>query len=708
MKFCVYAIALPMLLFASQSAYAQSVNDQAEESSGQEIILSEPSDEDYIVVSAGLLGRPPADRTSNVDVISRPNQGAGQSVEGMLRSIAGLQQFRRSDSRSANASSQGVTMRGLGGNASSRSIVLLDGIPQADPFGGWIAWTALDAVELRGIRVLHGGGGGADGAGALAGSLSLSSDSWPDQDASISAGSYGSIDADAHIGARLGAGIIALNGNYGRSDGFIPILAGQRGAVDHMAMSQHQGIGLRSVFDAGDSTKIENTIRWFSDKRDRGLPFSVNKNSGADASIRILNNAYDSLQYSILAYAQLRNFASQAGSVNADRSMVTPTLDQYDVPSTGLGARFELRPHLGDAFELRLGGDWRRTQGATHENSNYINGLATRNRIAGGKSDTIGAFAEASWDITSYLQFSASGRLDKWWLSEGRRVESNIGGAVRSDDHFADRSDTESTGRVGFAYTGFSGFKLHGGAYIGWRLPTLNELYRPFRIGLDATAANELLNPERLRGGELGADYGSGDTVIKLTAYWNRINGAIANVSEGNGPGTFAGVGVVSAGGVYRRRENLDAINAKGIELSAKQGLGDFSLSASYAYVDARVIASGIASSLNGLRPAQVPKHSGSISAAWTGAIGSHKSNAQITARYLGAQYEDDANSRTLASAITLDMIASIGLTDTITFDLRGENIFDARVETAISNTGIIEISGPRTIWAGLRFVIPE
>ena len=32
---------------------------------------------------------------------------------------------------------------------------------------------------------------------------------------------------------------------------------------------------------------------------------------------------------------------------------------------------------------------------------------------------------------------------------------------------------------------------------------------------------------------------------------------------------------------------------------------------------------------------------------------------------------------------------------------LRGENLFDARVEAAISGSGVIERANPRTLWLG-------
>jgi hypothetical protein len=49
---------------------------------------------------------------------------ASGRIDDVLRGVAGFQQFRRSDSRSSNPSAQGVTLRAIGGNATSRALVL--------------------------------------------------------------------------------------------------------------------------------------------------------------------------------------------------------------------------------------------------------------------------------------------------------------------------------------------------------------------------------------------------------------------------------------------------------------------------------------------------------------------------------------------------------------------------------------------------------
>lgn len=624
---------------------------------------------------------------------------ASNRLETALSQAAGLQQFRRSDARSANPTSQGVTLRGLGGNASSRALLVLDDVPQADPFGGWISWPGYDALQLGNVSVKRGAGQVASGAGALAGVIEL--DSLQNLNRLVGSFVYGSrnsFDAKASVIRKLGDGSISVSGSYARGDGFTPIIASQRGTVDRPAPYEQGGIAIRAVVPLSDNTELQAGLRAFTDDRDRGFDFSDNQNSGVDASLRLVNRNPGGWQWSALGYVQIRDFANRFGAIGAGRNSVSLTLDQFSVPSTGLGARFETRPPLGDTAELRIGGDWRRTIGETNENFFFTGLTPGRSRRAGGESDTFGLFAEASFEPVEALTLTAGARADHWSIAGGFRKEVNIGGTVRSDDVFADRSGWEGTGRAAFAFQASDAFKLRGAAYLGWRLPTLNELYRPFRVGADATAANELLAPERLKGAEIGVDIESGDFQFGATAFANKLDNAIANVGLGVGPANFPGVGFVAAGGVYRQRQNLDAIDSKGVELDASYAVRHFTLRAGYAYVDAKVEASGTAAALGGLRPAQVPRHFANVGASYDGqAFG-----ANLNARYVGGQFEDDANSRRLASAFTLDAGVGYRLGDKFRLELRGENLFDARVEAAIGSDGVIERAAPRTIWAGL------
>ena len=658
------------------------------------------------IVVVGSLDNARAECTeTKIELPQSDAYGATGRVEQSLGLVAGLQQFRRSDSRSANPTSQGVTLRGLGGNAASRALIFIDDVPQADPFGGWVAWPGLDAVNLRGVRIRKGAGQVAAGPGALAGVIELESVQRlqrRDDSITIGYGSRNSVEARGRYLQWLGGGTLSLSGSYARGDGFVPIIEGQRGVVDRAAPYEQGGAALRLLVPVGTQTELQANLRGFTDSRDRGIDFSDNSNSGIDASVRLVGRG--EWKYSATAYAQLREFSSQFGAVSADRSTVTPTLDQFATPSTGLGLRFEMRPPLGDDFELRTGGEWRRTQGETREFFTFVAGSPTRFRTAGGMTDTIGFFAEGGWNATDNLILSAGGRMDWWRIGDGFRREINIGGSVRSDDRFIDRSGSEAIGRLGAALTLSDDWRIKASAYTGWRLPTLNELYRPFRVGADATAANEMLSPERIKGAEASLSFGQDrEERADITIFYNRLDDAIANVTLGQGPGNFPGVGFVAAGGTYRQRANLEAIVSKGVELDARLPLSnDASVRFAYSYVDAEVRGAGASAALDGLRPAQVPKHSANVSLEYLPEQSGWQAIA--TLRYTAGQFEDDANSRRLKSALTADAVLYHQFESGFALELRGENLFNARVEAAISSAGIIERASPRTIWLGVRW----
>ena len=639
---------------------------------------------EIVVNGAGALPLTSADAVQSTTLIEGLTPGVGARIENRLRDEAGIVQFRRSDGRTANPTSQGVTLRGLGGNASSRALVTLDGIPQADPFGGWVAWTAYDAINLRGVTITRGGGSGADGPGALAGTIGLHSDLTYGGTASLAYGSRDSWDASASVGGELGDGEVAVDGRYSRGDGFNPIAKGQRGRVDRAAPYEQGGLGVRMRFDAGESSRIEASVRGFSDRRDRGTDFTTSQVDGIDASLRFVHDPYRANQLFALAYVQLRDFESGFASVAANRNSVAPALFQR-VPATGLGARVEFRPLIGRANPLRIGADWRRTTGRTEEDFFFAGTVPGRHRTAGGDSDTVGAFAEWTSGYRDYgLVWTLSGRVDRWWLGEGTRLERNIAGPVITDLRFAARQGWEGSGRAGVQWTK-NALSLRGAVYRGWRLPTLNELYRPFRVGAEVTTANEMLKPERLWGAEVGVDWKRDDTKLSATLFVNHLTNAIANVTLAPN---------------LNQRQNLDAIDTKGIEISAEQKIDFLTLRATYALTDATVDASRGAAALDGRRPAQIAKHGGSVS------LRSNTTDAVqgfATLRYVGKQNEDDLGLLVLDDALTLDAGLTWRLADAISLEARGENLFDELVPAAISSAGIVERATPRTLWIGAR-----
>jgi outer membrane receptor protein involved in Fe transport len=186
---------------------------------------------------------------------------------------------------------------------------------------------------------------------------------------------------------------------------------------------------------------------------------------------------------------------------------------------------------------------------------------------------------------------------------------------------------------------------------------------------------------------------------LSVTGFVNRLTDAIANVTLGQGPGTFAGVGFVPAGGTYRQRQNIDAVKVRGIEASASWNRGPWSLRAAASVTRARVEASGAAAQLDGLRPAQTPKLAATLAAGWEqGGKG-----GQLVLRRVGAQSEDDLNTRTLRGATTIDAFVSWPVTRRLLLVARGENLANQLVMAGIGGDGSVERATPRTLWVGLR-----
>jgi vitamin B12 transporter len=651
------------------------------------------------VVTGEALPEPKAERVYDVQRISRRQveQSPSHELDQLLKDVPGLELFRRSDARSGHPTSQGVTLRALGGNASSRALLVLDGVPQTDPFGGWVNWPAYDPQELAGISVVRGGGSVANGPGALAGTIEMTSQTDTGLSGGVDAGSRDSFEARGRLGVDAGDGVLSISGRGERSGGFVPVTGSTRGPADEPAPYREWSSRARWVAPIAADTELQAGVDGFHDWRTRGTEFSANRTDGADASVRLVGRG--AWQWDALGYWQWRNLASSFASVNADRTQATRVLLQDSVPSNGLGGSLEVRPPMPGGIELRLGADARRTSGATHELFAFVAGNPTRRRVAGGETMTDGAFAELTAPLGP-MTLSGGVRIDHWSITGGHLLERVIAtGDILRDEQDAPRSGWLPTARGGVLAPLGGGFNLRSAAYLGWRMPTLNELFRPFRAGADATAANPDLDPERLVGAEAGAEYSRGALHLSLTAFVNRLKDAIANVTLGHGPGVFPEVGFVGAGGIFSQRQNVDAVNVRGLEVSANWNSGPWSISTGASLTHARMAGSGAASLLDGLRPAQTPKFGGTLAVGWE----QDGKGAQLVLRRVGAQFDDDLNTDVLKAATALDAYVAWPLTARLQLIARGENITNALVMAGINGDNSIERATPRTLWIGLR-----
>jgi len=646
-------------------------------------VPKDPAPNDIVVIGSDLPAPPGTPAYGSV-VIGRDRltSDASGRVENVLRDVAGFQQFRRSDSRSANPSAQGVTLRAFGGNASSRALVLLDGVPVADPFFGHIPFSAIVGDRLSAVRVTRGGGAGAFGAGAVAGTIELVSATRRDLAPVDGSAFYGNNEAQeltASLSPDLGGGFATLAGRFERGDGFFTAPAAQRLPASARARYRDWSLGLRAVVPLGAQTDVQARALVFGDNRTLRFRGADSSAQGQDASIRLVHRGRWAVD--ALAYLQVRDFTNRVISATNFRL----TLDQRATPATGTGGKIELRPPVGGSHVLRIGADLRHADGELFEDVySGVTGLVSARRNAGGITRTMGLFVEDDWTL-GRLVLTGGVRGDLWSISDGRFTEQSAAGARTVDRRFADRDGSAVTGRAGALYQAGAGIALRAAGYTGFRLPTLNELYRPFVVFPVTTQANAALGLERLRGIEGGVDLSPAPHIsLGMTGFYNRLAGAIANVTIGPN---------------LRQRRNVDAIVARGVEVTGEARRGAWSLNASYAFSDSRVAASGISAALDQLRPAQSPRHAASATLGWATPGGVR---VATTLRYTAAQFEDDVQTEVLPGVTTLDAIAQLPIGKRLAIVARAENLFDADVVTR-NVAGSIDLGAPRLVWIGLR-----
>ncbi|MCJ2177168.1 TonB-dependent receptor [Novosphingobium album (ex Hu et al. 2023)] len=635
-----------------------------------------------IVVTGYGLDEGPAAPAYDVTVINREAlvSSASGRIEDVLSSVAGFAQFRRSDSRSANPSAQGVTLRALGGNASSRALVLLDGVPVANPFFGHIPLSALDPDRLASVRVVRGGGMGAFGMGAVSGTIDLAS-AGPEEIGLLKGNALiddrGETQISATTAPRLGQGFVVASVQWDKGEGFWTTPKDQRVPASARAAYETLSGSLRAVAPLTDTVEIQASGMAYDDSRTLRFKGANSTSSGQQGSLRLVGRG--DWQFDVLGYVQAQDFSN----IIISSSSYKKTLDQAKTPTLAIGGKAEIRPPVGAGHVLRLGADLRLSQGHLVELPySTATGLPTAFRRAGGDQSDLGFYAEDDWNLGPVV-LTAGVRGDHWTIRNGFYRALTAAGSVSDDAAYANQSGWNVNGRGGLVWNASPAISMRAAAYTGMRLPTLNELYRPFVVFPVRTEANAALKPERLRGYEAGIEVHPSDTIsLSLTAFDNRLKDAIANVTIGTN---------------LRQRQNVDAIHARGLEATADLTFSTVSLNGSLSWTDSKVEASGDQAALDGMRPAQVPKLAASATLAWAPREGWRLA---ATVRHTGAQYEDDLQTNTLRAATTLDAYARVPLAGPFALVLRGENLTDETIVTR-NQSGSIDLGTPRTFWAG-------
>ncbi|OHB37509.1 MAG: TonB-dependent receptor [Phenylobacterium sp. RIFCSPHIGHO2_01_FULL_70_10] len=649
-----------------------------------------------VQVTAPRLPPSPAMGAFSVIRLTPETLEGSPRLDEALRRVPGVELFRRTASDVANPTIQGLSLRNFAPSGAGRALVTLDGAPQNDPFGGWVIWSALPPESLAEVEIIKGAGAGPYGAGALTGVVNLTERAARDGvlGLDVSAASRGELRGVAVLGAPHLLTVVSAS----TRDGYVPVRGPGRGAVDEPAGLDAASVAARLQGEVAGVTAAFR-LSAYQEDREGGVQGVGSETSGGSATLTLAEAAGpDAGGWRLQAWLRSSDMKNRFAAIEDDRSGGRPAAEQYATPAVGYGLNAAYRWRRG-AWTWEAGGDLRIAEGETQERFRNLGAGFTRGRIAGGRTEVGGLYAEGVYDGGDRL-FTGAVRVDAWAARDAVRQERDLaGGAVLLDSRAPDSDGVTPTARLGGRVRLTDAVWLRGAAYSGFRTPTLNELHRPFRVGADITEANPELEPERLYGAEFGLS-GEGAVSWDATVFYSRLEDPITNVTLAQGPGTFPIAGFVPAGGSLRQRRNAGAIDAVGVELSAARSFGPISARAALAAVRAEVDGGSAAPQLTGLRPAQTPEVSATAQLGWRA---SERLNLSAGLRYEGERFEDDLNSRTLSPAATLDLQAAWRTTSGGEFYVAADNLFDAEVEVDEDGDGLETFAAPRTFRVGYR-----
>lgn len=611
-------------------------------------------------------------------------------LDNQLRQSPGFTLFRRSDSLSANPTSQGVSFRGIGASGASRTLVLNDGVPLNDPFGGWIYWDRLPRAAVEHIELLQGGASELYGSTALSGVIEMfpqkPSNEWMVLESS--GGTRTTPEGSAFLGKDLGPWTLSGSGGGYSTDGFVATPNDVRGTVDTPVASRDAN-AVANVGRTYAGGSLNFSGMYFHESRDNGTPLQTNDTDIAEGDARWTQ----ALKGGVLSgtfFGSGQSYNQSFSSVAANRDSESLTRLQH-VPAQRIGGGLQWSNSMTHRQQWTFGGDAQDVRGFSLEEG-FSAGNATVETSAGGIQRSFGFFAQDTIRAGARLIFGVGARVDHWSNVDAASISRSLSTGVVTTTPFADKDYNFVSPHASMLVRLNDSVALTFAGSRAFRAPTLNELYRSFRLGNVLTNANDSLRAEQLYGGEGGIVANARGIRLRATGFAYQVQDPVANVTLSSTPAL-----------ITRQRQNLGETASRGVELSAgSESFSHVAWQVGYQYTHATVQDFPVDLMLVGKRVPQVPAHAFTFQAAWNARDWSLSAQGRAS----GNQFDDDQNAFALGRAFSLDAMLSKDFSRGVTLFVAGTNLTNDRELTALTPTPQIGAGiGGRV---GVRVVLPQ
>ena len=643
------------------------------------VVLRPAALAEHVTVTAGRRELRGADTPAATTVVTSADllSTAATTVDDALRFTPGFTLFRRASSRAANPTTQGVTLRGLSASGASRTLVLADGVPLNDAFGGWVYWSRIPQAAIDRIEIVRGATSDLYGADAVGGVIQVVPLGAQRTRARLSAegGSLGTsrVSGFGSLAGGASQGGLPFGISMGlerfETEGASIIAEDARGPVDTPAGVRASSWLVHAALNSGYwPVSLSLRAQGFDEDRTNGTPLQTNDTNQRQISLRAGGAAAGGV-WQASGFGSGQSYDQSFTAVAAGRASESLTQRQRVPSEAGGGSADWLR--VWGRWTLVTGGEGKRVEGTTNE-TRFVAGVPQPTTRAGGVQTTAAGFAQITVQAAPRWTLVGGARLD-------RIATENVVSA-------AEERDVHPSARGSVTWQASPWWSLRGTAYRAFRSPTLNERFRNFRAGDTLTQANEALVAERLSGGEVSALLARGPWSGRATFFHTSLDDAIANVTVSVTPSLTT-----------RQRQNAAKVRSRGVELEADwRPTPQWSVSGQLTATSAGF--TGGAAGLDGLDVPQVPNYQGALSVRFTDP---RYLTATLQARVLGRQFEDDRNTLVLDDAAIVDAFASRALASRVHLFVGVENLFDTEVQ--VGRTPILSIGLPRTAHGGVR-----
>ncbi len=609
-----------------------------------------------IVVTASGIEAKVKDVPNKVTVVGSKDieSQLSKNVDDLLQDVCGIDVSRRTGFTSSTST---VTLRGFGGQARGRTLVLIDGLPFNEIYGGEVYWNAIPIEDIERIEVVPGAISGLYGPGAMGGVVNIITKKPLKRKIELNSeyGDFATRKFNLNYQDKWKKFRYSLSGEYFKTNGYVAALPDARRDYDIRRSKENKNFNLKLFHDFNEDSEFNVGYRHYDEDVNGGRRYYYgskdldNLNMGFKRECHnfgLQGNAYFNWDDSSWTY---------------DRSPYTYIYYVNTNPKNDWGLNLQADYKVNESNRLLFGTDYRWGKINSKDEYKYTAGgrIAGEEVIARGRQQLVGLYLQDEIRFfNEKLIFNLGGRFDWWKSFDGYLFDDNL---TPIETNYDTISDKDFSPKIGLVYHLDETTTLRSSFGKGFRAPTLYDLYRTWKYGTTTYQSNPNLGSEYTYSYEVGLDKTFWEKFLsRLTFYYSDARDFIYSVD---------------VGGNTKEKQNVGKVEIYGLELETKYDIFKvLSIFANYTFNRSEIREFQNDRTLEGKLLTYTPKDKVSFGFVFNNP---KLLKVDLRARYTGHVFHDDRNTQKLKSHLIWDFALAKEIGEHLEISLKIENMFD-------------------------------